>query len=309
MLKLPLFFLLSLCFTAVNGQELSKVSPFHTQLNRFDNLRDLCISSDGNEAYFTIQSPDGTISQIVCLKKKRDKWQDPELLHFNRPFMFLEPSLTPDNQRLYFVSDQPLPGGEKKKKDFDIWYVDREEDGEWSEPVNPGAPLNSEYDEFYPSVSKNGNLYFTAVKPDGLGKDDIYVSRWNGSSFESPEMLQAPVNSEGYEFNAFISPDEKFLLYSKYNAFDGFGSGDLYIVRRDDAGNWRAPENLGEPLNTKFMEYCPFYDAGTKTLYFTSRRSDLKPRDFKHVGELQAFIQNNPNGQSKLYKIQLDLDE
>lgn len=80
------------------------------------------------------------------------------------------------------------------------------------------------------------------------------------------------------------------LLYTKYNSKGGMGSGDLYISTRDGNGNWTEAKNLGAPINTKFMEYCPFYDQANEMLYFTSRRDDLQSRKFATMDESRLMF-------------------
>ncbi len=285
------------------------VELFDKTLNQFQNVRDFCISSDGNEAFFTIQSPNDDISQIVCIKKNADKWSEPMLLPFCNAFMYMEPFLSSDQKRLYFVSDRPVNELQKEKKDFDIWYVERKDkNSDWSPPKNIGFPVNSEQNEFYPTLSDNNNLYFTIDSPKGRGKDDIYCSEWKNSEYTTPVLLNDSINSEGYEFNAFISKKEDFLLFTKYNADGGYGSGDLYIARKNGDGKWGKAVNLGLPINTRYMEYCPYYDSKTEMLYFTSRRNTLQPQEFKSVSELQHYISGNENGLSKIYRIPFKME-
>lgn len=293
------FALVSLRMPAQSGNE---VVQFSSALNRFLNVRDFCISESGYEAYFTIQSPFQEISQIARITKKNNEWTAPELLSFSDAYKDLEPFLSSDGKRLYFASDRPLDNSTQEKKDFDIWYVERNgPKDEWSKPKNLGAPVNSTLDEFYPTLSENNNLYFTLESPNGLGKDDIYFSRWENGTYSSPVLLDENINSSGYEFNAFISKKEDYLLFSKYNEEGGLGSGDLYISRKDAHGNWGKAENIGAPINTKYMEYCPFYDEKNQILYFTSRRNDMAPRTFGSVSEFQEYIYGSNNGLSKIY--------
>jgi hypothetical protein len=284
-----------------------EVTLFDKKLNQFLNVRDFCISENGNEAFFSIQSPDTKISQIAYITKVNKEWSEPELLPFCDENTYFEPFLTYDGKRLFFVSDRPNNSSSDGKKNFDIWYVERKNSKDkWSEPINLGSPVNTEFDEFYPTISQNGNLYFTMEAPSGMGKDDIYMSKWNDKTYEKPTLLSDKVNSEGYEFNAFISKDESFLLFTKYNAEGGFGSGDLYISRKDAQGNWQQAENLGNNINTAAMDYCPFYDQKNETLYFTSRRNKLSPRSFKNLAEFQEYV-NLENGLSKIYKVKIQL--
>ncbi len=302
----PFFFLIA---GLLSAQKANEVTLFNKDLNRFLNVRDLSISKDGSEAYFTIQSPNQEVSHIAYIKKnKKNIWSKPELISFNDPFSYMEPFLSHDGKRLYFASDRPLSKSQTLKKDFDIWYIERKsESSEWSEPINIGKPVNSELNEFYPTLSENNNLYFTMEAPTGMGKDDIYFCKWENNAFSAPELLDENINSSGYEFNAFIAPKENFIIFTKYNEKGGLGSGDLYISRKSADGNWQKAENLGTPVNTKFMEYCPFYDEETQTLYFTSRRSSLPPKKFKDIDDFREYTSEGENGLSKIYKVTLNI--
>ncbi len=295
-------FILLFASQSISAQEAELVSA---DLNNLLNVRDFCLSASEDEAYFTIQSPNQNLSQIVCVKNKQ--WNDPQLLPFCDAYSYLEPFLSADGKRLYFVSDRPKSSAEREKSDFDIWYVERNQVGEsWSAPVNLGEPVNSKQDEFYPALADNGNLYFTMASESGMGKDDIYFCQWTGKKYAKPVLLGPNINSEGYEFNAFVSGDENLLIYTKYNAKGGFGSGDLYVSKRNEKGEWPAAENMGNVINSKFMEYCPFYDQRTQTLYFTSKRDNLFPRKFDDSKQFLDYI-NGENGLSKIYKFTVKL--
>ncbi|MEB8327758.1 hypothetical protein OO009_00195 [Flavobacteriaceae bacterium KMM 6897] len=293
----------------VLAQSGSDIKEFNKALNQFINVRDFCISKDGNEAFFTLQSPNQDISQLAYIKKVKNEWSEPELLPFCDSYMYLEPFLSFSNNRLFFVSDRPLNESGNDKKDFDIWYVDRNnKNDKWSKPKNIGKPVNSELDEFYPSVSKNNNLYFTMISPNGFGKDGIYFCKWEDDKYSNPILLDENINSVGYEFNAFISEKEDFIIYSKYNEEGGQGSGDLYISKKDPNGKWKQATNLGIPVNTKYMEYCPFYDEQTQILYFTSKRNTIKPRKFNTISDFKEYINESNNGLSKIYMTSLTIE-
>ncbi len=309
MLKIKLITLLLFTSKWILAQNEHEVVQFSNTLNQFLNVRDFCIAQNGNEAFFTIQSPSQEISQIAYITKENNEWTTPELLAFSDSYMYLEPFLSIDGKRLYFVSDRPLNDATHTKKDFDIWYVERNSKGEkWSEPKNIGTQVNSTLNEFYPSVSENNNLYFTMESPDGLGKDDIYFCRWENGNYLNPILLDENINSTGYEFNAFVSKKEDYIIFTKYNEKDGYGSGDLYISKKDASGKWEIAKNIGVPINTKYMEYCPFYDEKTQTLYFTSKRNDVTPREFNNILEFQKYINEGNNGLSKIYMTLLKIE-
>ncbi len=232
------------------------------------NERDMAISPDGKEMFYTIQSPRLSFSVIVHRIFKNNKWGDAEVAPFSGQYADWEAAFSPDGNKLFFVSNRPLTDS-GKIKDFDIWYVQRRAKG-WSAPVNAGNKVNSEKNEFYPSVTKDGSIYFTAERKDVLGKEDIYKSKWMNDKFEEPVNIGPAVNSALDEFNAFVDPDERYIIFSAEGGEGDLGRGDLYISYRKTDNNWTKPKNLGPSINSSRLDYCPF--VYKNTLYFTSER-------------------------------------
>ncbi|CAM1340875.1 TolB-like translocation protein [Tenacibaculum amylolyticum] len=300
---ITLLFLLTL--TTIFSQN-SSVTPIDLDFKQFLNCRDFTVSTDGNEAYFTVQNLIENRAVIVRTKKENGKWADFKIVSFTGTHRDIEPFLSPDNLRLYFSSNRPRAN--TKSNDFDIWYVERATTKDkWSEPINLGSPVNTSFNEFYPAVSANNNMYYTSDQFTKTRKDDILFAKWNGKQYDAPSQLATTVNSKGYEFNAYISPDESFLIYSIYKAKDGFGSGDLYISFKNDAGAFEQRKNLGAQINSDKMDYCPFYNTKTNTLYFTSKRIDNNYTPVSSLAEFQDFVNNYANGLSKIYKTTIDV--
>jgi len=277
-------------------------------LASYQNIRDIAISTNQEEVYFTIQSPDEQVSKIAFVTKQNSTWSEPQLVSFSSAHRDIEPFLSNDNLRLYFASNRPLHDSISKSKDYDIWYVERKSTKEkWSKPKNLGLPINTTKDEFYPSVAKNGNLYYTSENYNSLGKDDIFVSQWKENSYQEPQNLGLAINSAGYEFNAFIDADERFLLFTAYNRNEGLGSGDLYISYKNKEGQWEKATNLGKTINSAQMDYCPFYDNLNKTLYFTSKRNSITDNLFNSIDSFEKEITKYENGFSRIYKYQIEL--
>lgn len=304
--RLILFFL-SLCSTLLLGQTPDSVAPLLSSLlTDFPSVRDFTISATGDEAYFTAQSTLGELSVIMRIDKHRKKWKTPGIASFSGTYSDMEPFLSPGELRLYFASNRPLNTTSADTKDYDLWYVERESrDAQWSAPINLGSPVNSEQNEFYPSLTTSGNLYFTSDRPGSRGKDDIFYSAFKAGEYELPISLGESVNSEGYDFNAFVSADESYLLFTGYNREDGLGSGDLYLSFRNQQGEWSQAKNLGAEINSRQMDYCPFVDGKSGVLYFTSRRSNVESKagGFKSTTSFLAEINKHGNGQSRLYQI------
>lgn len=280
------------------------VQPFAEAIfSQFTNVRDFTMTTDENEAYFTLQSPARELSVIMRIEKHDDAWQNPEISSFSGTYTDLEPFLSPDNLKLFFVSNRPVSKDSTNTKDMDIWYVERTTKTDaWSEPKNIGAPINTTDDEFYPAVASNGNLYFTTIKKALESADDIFMSTWENGAYSEPKILGEGVNTKGAEYNAFIAPDESYIIFGGWRRPDGLGSGDMYISKHIN-GEWSPAENLGDKINSKYMEFCPF--VLNDTLYFTSRRSSVTSKEggFTTTDDLMSEIDKYENGLSRIYAV------
>lgn len=304
LLFIPLIF----CVHFGNSQK--QVESFLPEITTyFPNVRDIAIAPKGNEIMFSAQSVMGNVSAIMTVTKEKGKWSTPKVASFSGQFFDLEPFFSHDGLKLYFVSTRPIDSSTLKPKDFDIWYVKRSTlTTPWSKPINLGLPINTEHGEFYPSIAENGNFYFTRDNITLKRKDDIYVSTYINGSYSEPIVLPETINSEGYEYNAFIAPDESYLIYGSYNRKDGFGSGDLYISFKT-ANSWTESKNLGNIVNSDKMDYCPFVDTKTNMLYFTSKRDNTITEFTKSLStkEFLKELFKYDNGSSRLYQISTDV--
>jgi hypothetical protein len=292
-------------FGLTKGNE-NEVKPFLAEIVKlFPDVRDVAISPDGGEVYFTVQSYANEVSAIVFVKLEDGVYSKPQVAAFSGKYGDMEPCLSADGLKLYFVSDRPLKSEENKTKDFDIWYVERKTlHDAWSQPINMGFPVNTGDNEFYPSFAKSGNLYFTCDGRGTKGKDDIFMCAFRNGKYLERESLSDSINSDGMEFNAFVAPDESYIIYTCYNKKGDFGSGDLYYSNKVN-GVWTKGVNIGADVNTSRMEYCPFVDTKNGILYFTSRRNKVNTTFDRQqtLDELLAEMNRYENGQSRLYQV------
>lgn len=178
-------------------------------------------------------------------------------------------SMTADGTTLWFTACNRRDG-----QGMCDLYISKLENGQWSVPLNPGAPLNTRYSEKHPAVTADGRrLYFTSNRPGGSGSYDIWMSEKTGEEWSAPVNLGDSVNTPGLEQSPFIHPDQQSLYFSS-NGWPGMGQGDLYLSRLDRSCGWSEPENLGYPINTHHDEIGLSVNASGNRAYFASDRGE-----------------------------------
>lgn len=268
------------------------------------NERDLAISTDGKELMYTLNTNDNTRRAIVIVRLTGNRVDSKSIAPFSGTYADIEPAYSPDGQKLFFASSRPLYAGDNTV-DYNIWYSERI-NNQWSAEAHPiRGKVNTDEDEFYPSVTTNGNLYYTAAYKNGVGREDIYVSMPTEGVYSEPTPLNTNVNTAAFEFNAYVSPDEQVIIFSSYGRADDMGGGDLYLSTKDASGHWSKSRNAGPAINSNKLDYCPFIDFRHSAFYFTSNRLPV----LKGTMDLQTLEQAAGgllNGQGNLYVVDLN---
>lgn len=210
-------------------------------------------------------------SEIRYSRLVGSNWTDPQTILTHERYGYNDPFLSPDENRLYFISDRALDGS-GDLKDHDIWYVEKANNG-WSEPINAGPNINSGENEYYISFTHDGTMYFSSnVKaPEDRKRNDydIYSSKVLGGEFQKAISLGDSINTPDYEADVFVDPDESYIIFCATRP-DGLGRGDLYISYKNADGTWSESFNMGKGINTENHELCPFVSTDKKYLFYTS---------------------------------------
>ncbi|HMC96748.1 MAG TPA: carboxypeptidase regulatory-like domain-containing protein [Flavobacteriales bacterium] len=149
-------------------------------------------------------------------------WGDVEqFLYNNSEISLMHPALSPDGHDLYFVSD--MPGG---FGGTDL-YVCHDLGGQWSEPENLGAAVNTPFNEVFPFLGADGTLYFASNGHPGLGGLDVFMASRGSGGFAAAMNIGAPVNGPKDDF-AFIIDASKKRGYFSSNRPGGQGDDDIY---------------------------------------------------------------------------------
>lgn len=263
--------------------------------------RDVAISPDGKEIYFCVAIGNYTYSTILFTREVNGEWLPPEIVPFSGGpgILDFEPAFSADGSRLYFLSTRP--DGEEEPGDQDIWMVERDERGKWGIPQNLGEPVNTDGGEFFPSLTSDGTLYFTR-NARGSALNQIYRSRWKDSIYLEPELLPARVNCGTNRFNAFVAPDESYMIVPAVGMPDAYDGADYYIVFRDENDRWSEPVNMGAMVNQDNARgWSPYVSPdGTAFFFMATRTGEIEESDWNYEN-LKQLNDSPNNGNADIY--------
>ena len=270
--------------------------------------RDVAISPDGREFYYGLAF--GNLVTILVSRLENGFWTEPEIAPFamELDFLHFEPCITPNGDKLLFLCTRP-PDDQETRPGWghqNIWAVDRQEDGSWSEPYDLGWPINTENNEYFPSVTRDGTLYFTRSYPKE-GKGVILRSLFIDGKYNEPEMLPAPVSGERNLYNAYIAPDESYLIACAEAGDDGATSGStdycVFFRRSDDT--WSEGIDMGEQINAPGTRaLSPYVSPDGKYFFFASTRQNqdnFLGYDKIFWAHIQNIYTSPQNGSSDIY--------
>jgi hypothetical protein len=146
-------------------------------------------------------------------------------------------------------------------------------------PVNLGSAINTTDDEYWPSITADGQtLMFTRQPVPKSGnqskeflQEDFYVSYYIDNTWQLAVNAGAPLNTRQNEGAQTLSSNGRYMYFTACDRSGGMGSCDIYFSAFND-GRWSEPNNLRSPVNTSHWESQPSISADGKTLYFSSNR-------------------------------------
>ena len=150
--------------------------PLPGIINSSYEEKSITISSDEKTLYFSSNRPGGYggLDIYRATKDAKGEWSNVKNMgpKINTEYDDDGPFIDYDGKTLYFSSK-----GRKGMGGFDIYKsVFDEATNEWSEPENLGYPINTPDNDIYFVSTKDGKrAYYSSVREDGLGYDDIFM--------------------------------------------------------------------------------------------------------------------------------------
>ncbi len=208
--------------------------------------------------YFVRSSPSFEGWRIFVSRCGPKGWSAPAPPAFAGDGLEADPYFTADGRTLYFISSRSTDG--VKRKDLDIWRVDRDSAGVWGVPVRLPEPVNSTGAEWFPRPAPDGWLYFGSKRPGGLGGNDIWRARQESGGRWVVENLGPGINTSADEFEPLPSPDGSRLII--------MADGGLYESKRTKDGGWAPRVKLPPEVNVNGTEIGAVFSPSGRTLLF-----------------------------------------
>lgn len=265
--------------------------------------RDITLMPDGSEIYVGIFMPGFHKAVIAEVHQEAGRWTAPEVAAFSRDprWRCLEPCISPDGRRFFFVSDRPMDAKAEKPGPFGIWVMERTDHG-WSEARRLPESVNGTGNVFYPSITREGVLHF--LKEEGQG-GWLMRSTWKEGGWTPAEKLPAPFNRDPKQANPRVDPDGRFILVPMMGRPDSMGGADYYGYFRREDGTWTEPVHLGVSVNSAAGdEYSISLSPDGKVVFFGSDRvlSRLDGRPLRFADLLAERTQGG-NGHTSLWSV------
>lgn len=241
----------------------------------------VAMTRDGNTLYFMRSDLAERDDTVLVSHRDGGSWSSPMVASFSGRWHDSEPTLSPDGRRLYFVSNRPVrPGGAPVTAEMgghhftgtNLWYVERQSGGRWGKPVHVDGALNDGAMIYNPSVAVNGDIYFSAHRPDSGAAYQIYVAHRTADGYATPQRVDLG-DVKHNRMDPAIDPQQRFLVFAG-NEGDSLGSADLYIAFRKPDGSWGNPVHLADAVNSSSLENAPSLGPRFGELFVSSNRRE-----------------------------------
>lgn len=286
--------------------------------NKFDELEKLrykgvntdswethcTVTPDGENMYFVSDRPGGLGGRDIyrIVKLPNGEWSEPQNMGptINTAFDEDSPFIAVNNKTLYFSSNGPSSMG-----GFDVFVSFRDDDNQWSEPVNMGYPINSAGDDIFYTTTIDGlKGYLSSFRKGGYGEKDIYeirndylgnrpisslrgvISTIDGSDI--PENISVKLECKTCEKESSKVTYPRIKNGSFFSVLDRCSDYVLYFYDGDEL---LKSENFNTLCNPENEELIKNHIIGSYTLAGTV--ADDKSRAFLQNAKVEFLDANN----------------
>lgn len=187
---------------------------------------------DTRRMYFTaILLPQNNIdwhANIYYIERTDTGWNKPKEFELNTQTSEWHISFT-ENNTAYFGSER-----EGSRLKADIFYS-KPEKGKYLEAIKLPSTINTEYNDCDPLIAPDESyLIFHSDRPGGYGDHDLYISFRKGeNNWTAPVNMGEKINTSGWEMGPSLSPDGKYLFFTRRESWDTKVPSKIYWVNAE----------------------------------------------------------------------------
>ena len=125
---------------------------------------------------------------------------------FGNEISVMHPSIDSQKNIIYFASNID------QENQYDLYYSKINSEGKFETPQkvpNINSPLNEAFPFIYKDI-----LFFASNRQGGIGGFDIYYSRIDDQNYQSPILLQEPINTDYDDFSFSLTDSLKYGFFS-----------------------------------------------------------------------------------------------
>jgi Tol biopolymer transport system component len=162
----------------------------------------------------------------------------------------------------------------------------------WSAANNLGPHINSGSKDEHATFTPDGHtMVFASTREGGFGAYDLYASHLENGEWTKAELLPFPINTHKDDFDPFITPEGKKLIFaSNRDNSDKYWDCDIYVASWSGK-KWTDPE-LYDPVfvTPDKPDWGATITRDFETFIFSSGRNLDKPHS---VQIFQSFWLRN----------------
>lgn len=251
--------------TSLNGDKWSEPVKLNDNINSKYWEPSAYSSADGKTLFFSSNRPGGSGGVDLYMSKLTPEgdWGKAVNLgpNINTEYDEDAPFIHADGVTLSFSSN-----GHNTMGGFDIFTSLLSAEGNWSEPVNVGYPINTTDDDIFFMISPNGlTAYFSSFREAGLGEKDNYMLTFLDRKETPLTLVQGVVNNEsgGPAKNVIITvtdneTEEVVATYHSNNKTGQFlfilAPGKNYNITYQAENQLFYSENIEIPKKSSYYE-------------------------------------------------------
>jgi hypothetical protein len=186
-----------------------------------------CLSADANSLYFVAPYNRLHRHNMFRCNRTTSGWDVPQKLGPPLSSSGCEWSFSLTANNSFYLASSRTPKG--------IWYIPCV-NNTWPEAIYVSSVNTPNYNEAHPGIAPDESfmVFNDAFRPGGFGYADLYLTlRLPDGTWSKPRNLGPKINSEHIEFGARISPDKKYLFFTRstgWNLREVCDTADIYWV-------------------------------------------------------------------------------